>query len=252
MPGGSDGSGKAYGAAPTREKRREMATYRSLRLLRTHKSKAGRRRVEDSRLYCFVGKGSEDQPFLQVTRSEYLRVWNECAEKLQGELVKLGLDPVQAFPLQREKHERMVYERLAKDTLRTVRTAAEFERLHGRPMTPHEQNLFARNCPDDLGGEGEAGNASGKRVRQMQMARVLGSIGSAARHRPSFFQEAWSALVGPVIAAEVMLESVDSQAGVAFCRCLNSALAHDLRRRRSLPGKLSDSLGLRIERIIFR
>ncbi|MFQ3671127.1 MAG: hypothetical protein SNJ84_06685 [Verrucomicrobiia bacterium] len=242
---------KKSGAALTAEKRREMKGYRALKLLREHKSKAGRRKVEEGLLFRFVGKGSADEPFLKVTRREYFRVWHECADQLRLELTQMGFDGAATFALQREKHERMVYRRLAEGALRAVRSEAAFERLHGRPMTPHERDQLAREQSGDGAGVVEEGDG-GRRVRQFQVARVLGSIGAVAKHEPTLLQEAWAGLVGPAIAAEVVLESVDPGKGLAFCRCLSAARAYDLRRRRALPAKLSDALGLRIEKIVFR
>lgn len=239
------------GVLPMADKRRELNAYRSLHLDRDHKSRVGRRRVEAERLYRFIGNGTADQPYLKVTRADYLRVWQECAEAIKASAQGLGVEGESALRLQKESHERMVYERLAAEALRVTRSESAFETLHGRPMTPWERSLLGQQFQAD-GFEVNSGTETERRVRQMHIARVLGAVSRAAKSRPSLLQEAWASVVGPVIAAEVHLESVDPRKGVAICRCLNPGRAYDLRRRRALPGKLTDLLGLRIERIIFQ
>jgi hypothetical protein len=232
-------------------KRRELATYRALRLDRAHKSRAGRRKLEDAKLHLFIGRGTADQPFLKVTRAEYFRLWHECAHEIKTELRHLGLDPETTFPLQQEKHERLVYQRLADDILRTVQSEVEFQRLHGRNMTPHERNLFARTrkIPTSEGTR-HAGRVTS--IRKLQLENVLQKLERKQQASQTRLQDVWSALVGPSIAAEAFLESVDPEQGLAICRCLNPTRAYELRRRTTLARKLSDALGLNIQRIIFR
>jgi hypothetical protein len=54
------------------------------------------------------------------------------------------------------------------------------------------------------------------------------------------------------MALETLLESVDREKGLAICRCLSSTRSFVLRRRKDLPAKLSEILGVRIEKVVFR
>jgi hypothetical protein len=224
------------------DKRRELATYRDLKLDRAMKSRAGRERTDRARLFRSIGNGTTERPYILVPRSEYLRVWREC----HREMGRTGSD------IRRQELERRVYDLLAAQTGQVKALANSFRRSHGRDMTPHEQALYGRSLQS---GEKPAAATPSQRAaiqRRLAVNELLRKIESARADDSVRLGEAWIAVAGSEAAAESHLEKIDRQEGLAVVRCVNSSRIFDLRRRRDLPAKLSKALGVEIRRITFR
>jgi hypothetical protein len=65
-------------------------------------------------------------------------------------------------------------------------------------------------------------------------------------------QEAWAAAAGEEAAQEAILDGVDGLRGVAYICCLSSTRRHQLARKDDLKAKLSEKLGVKINRLAFR
>lgn len=232
-------------------KKNELATYKRLGLSREGKSKRQRQKAEAEKLHRYIGQGTASRPYLKVLRSDYLRVWDEVNTELAQKNAPSGLTPAEWADWRRVRVEREVYDRLARQHRAMVELESSFQKRHGRGLTPHERSLFGRMMEKD---EGSASSPQ-KRARALRKsvaAEVLGKVESKRRHQPARLQQAWATVVGEEAAQETFLEKIDTQNGIAVCRCLSSTLAFKLRRRRNLAAKLGKELGMSLKRIVFR
>ncbi len=222
-------------------KKREMGTYRRLDLSRHHKYRSRRDATASGGLYCYIGGTDPDRPWMKVARADYHRIWNElAAARAAGRKVR-DLDRV---TLENLVYDRMLHERLYLESLED-----SFRTKHGRGMTPHERELYARLAPPEKAPDPRERAAS---VRRIWMRGLLDKIRDKQEGRPQRLQEVWAAVVGAEAAMETTLEKVDGFKGIAYCRAQSSSQAHALRRRPEIAAKLSEALGVRLKRIVFR
>ncbi|MFH1067391.1 MAG: DciA family protein [bacterium] len=230
-----------------------MLTYKKLGLSREHKYIRNRGKVDEERLYRYIGEGDADRPHLKVLRADYLRTWREVNEKcasspddfLKGKLADL----------QKRRIERAVYDELARRYASMTSVEAAFQKEHKRGMTPHERSLYTRvlQVAEESGSSAhDAVKRRATETRRRVLSDVVQHVENSQRRQPARLQQAWASIVGEEIAQETLLEKVDAQQGVAVCRCLSSTLSFQLRRRKDLASQLSEALGLRVTRVIFR
>lgn len=228
------------------EKKREWATYRKLDLQRQHKSRAKRDAVASGGLHLYIGGTDSDRPWLKVSRAEYVRIWKEVAAELA-----LQNPDVASRELLRIRQEQMVYDRLLAQTSEMRGVGDQFQKAHGRNMTTHERELYARvSLHDDHTPLSPQERA--KRVRSLWMHGLMDKIrrnqsGSAGR-----MQQIWAEVVGPEAAQDSTLDYVDPLRGLAVCRTTSSIRAQQLKRQPGLAAKLGQALGTKITRISFR
>lgn len=233
------------------DKKKEMATYRDLDLDRLHKSKFGRSKVSAGRLYVYLGDGHADRPYLKVLRADYLRVWEQVKKEWEEEARTLNVSYATFDNLQRAKLENRVYDLLALEFGELSVLEANFHKTHGRRMTPQERGIYARALDKGPASKPDAATAAAIN-RRATLNEVLHKIELKQKDEPGRLQQAWATVVGPEMALETLLESVDREKGLAICRCLSSTRSFVLRRRKDLPAKLSEVLGVRIEKVVFR
>jgi len=233
------------------DKRRELATYRDLDLDRLHKSRHGRSRVQAGRLYLYVGEGNSERPYLKVLRADYQRVWEQV--KAEWEKAALGMEvPYAAFDnLQRTRLENRVYDLLAMEASELSTLESNFLKTQGRRMTPQERSIFSRALEKEPARKPDPQKAAAIN-RKAILNDLLHKIELKQKDEPGRLQQAWATVVGPEMAMETLLESVDREKGLAICRCLSSTRSFVLRRRKDLPAKLTELLGVRIEKVVFR
>lgn len=236
-------------------KKEEISTYHALRLGRQQKSRRKREILCDKGIFCFIGGKTPGRPFLKVLRSEYDRVWREVMDELRLKEKTQGLSLEQFDDLIRGKAERLTYERLAVQVHDVEDLEAHFEEKHGRRMTYQERKLYSRllkSAENQPSASAARPEAQARSSRKFWLNEVVSQVQRNQKRQPDRLRQAWVALVGSEIAKESTLESVDTNKGIAICRCVNSARAFELRRRRDLPGKLAEALQMNVTRIFFR
>jgi hypothetical protein len=228
------------------EKAREIATYAKLGLNRQHKSRRRRDAVASAGLHRFIGGTDPDRPWIKVAQADYTRVWHEVAAEL-----KLQDHDDATRDVLRPKLEQTVYDRLVVHAEHARTLGSAFQKTHGRAMTAHEREIYARvrkeKSDTTLTAEGRA-----QRVRSLWARGLMDQIRGRQEGHPHRLQQIWASLVGAEAAMETSLESYDAVRGIAFCRSLSSVRAHTLRRDPSLPAKLSQALHVKISKVLFR
>ncbi|MFZ5807576.1 MAG: DciA family protein [Verrucomicrobiota bacterium] len=228
--------------APTDSaKRNEVATYKKLNLTREHKSIRRRRLAEASRLYRYIGENSVERPYIKVLKNDYIKLWHETKTKLCPRS-----SPNNA---QLRQIEKQVYDELAQKQNLVADLDASFQKKHGRGMTPRERSIY-----NDLIQQANL-SAPAQKVRMRRktlLNDLLEKIEYGRKNSPVKLQQAWATLVGEEIAQQTLLERIDSQNGLAICRCFNSTLAFQLRRKKDLAKNLAQALHSNIQRIVFR
>jgi len=233
------------------DKKKEMATYRDLDLDRLHKSKFGRSKVHAGRLYLYLGDGHADRPYLKVLRSDYLRVWEQVKQEWVKEAKTLQISYEIFDNLQRVKLEHRVYDLLSREFGDLSVLESNFLKTHGRRMSPQERSIYARVSPSGPTPKLDT-NTTAKATRRATLNELLHKIELKQKDEPGRLQQAWATVVGPEMSLETLLESVDREKGLAICRCLSSTRSFILRRRKDLPAKLSETLGVKIVKVVFR
>jgi hypothetical protein len=237
---------------PIPSKKNELKTYSQLGLYRDHKSKARRRRVEAGRLHIYIGGFGPERPYIKVTRADYSDAWERILASHRLSQAPAGVDPARWAGLVRQSLETAVYDDLAARYREASTLEREFRKQQGRGMTPEEKSIFARAARRSE----EAAPASADRRqedwRRALLDDVVSAVESRMQHQPARLQQAWATVVGFDASQDSVLEAVDEQKGLAFCRCLNSTLAFRLRRNSALPGQLGRLLGLNIRKLVFR
>jgi hypothetical protein len=230
-------------------KKTEMKTYKVLELGREHKSKAGRKRAEASKLYRFIGGDTSERPYIKVLRSDYIRTWDEMNLKLASRPKPKEISKDKWADYRRHEVEKAVYEELAQKTQLMTNLEGVFREKHGRGMTPHERSIYTKTLESEkkLGFQKRA-NFQRKSV----LNEVLQKIEKQNRNEFGKLQQAWATVVGAEAAQEAILEKIDEQKGIAFCRCMSSTLAFRLKRQKGLAAKLAKELNRNIKRISFR
>ena len=236
-------------------KRKEFSTYRTLKLNRTHKSRAKRQALSEQMIFCYIGGDSPNRPYLKVLKSEYHRVWIEVVNDIRVKSHNSGFTLEQIMDLNHGKVQKLVYERLADHAQALEALESNFVQQHGRKMTPHELKLYTRLLnkePQTKTSPKIDPVESSQSMRKMVVQKVMKKIRDAQKRDPGKLQQAWATVVGSEMALDSHLERIDSERGLAICKCLSSARIYELRRDRSLPQKLSKELGMHVQRIIFR
>ncbi|MDX6767421.1 MAG: hypothetical protein SFU85_11595 [Candidatus Methylacidiphilales bacterium] len=228
------------------EKKREWATYRKLDLQRQHKSRAKRDALASGGLHLFIGGSDPDRPWLKVARADYVRVWKE----VDAELARDQPDPA-ARELLRVRHEQMVYDRLLAQSSEMRGVGDTFQKSHGRAMTTHERELYAR-ISRDRDHSPLTPQERAKRVRSLWMHGLMDKIRRNQSGNPQRMQQIWAEVVGPEAAQDSTLDYVDAVRGLAVCRTTSSIRAQQLKREPGLAAKLGQALGQKITRIAFR
>lgn len=233
-------------------KKQEIKTYQSLGLGRESKSRAGRRKAERDGVFRFIGGDSPDRPYLRVVKASYLRVWKEVQAQLQKDWASFEVEETQKDRILKPLIEQKVYETLAQEAVALATAETNFQQSHGRRMTPHETELFAKTLKlsKSLGEFPKHLPSSFRRKQAVQtvLQRILEKQGGSH----ASLQQAWAEAVGPEIAMESALESIQSATGVAYARCMNPAMKFELQRNRQLLAKLSKALNRPIKKIILR
>jgi hypothetical protein len=238
-------------------KRQEFASYRKLGLDRTHKSEVRRRRLQERGIYAYVGANDSSRPFLKVLRSSYNKTRADVSKKILEDALRLGIAPEQADDLMRQKIEDAAYDALLGESRTLQRIELEFQKRHGRSLTPFEAERFVavmktpREAPEN---PRESAVAEG--VEERTRRRWLGDViqGALRSHvqAPCHLQSAWASVAGTEAAMDTELRYVDYARGLAFCRCLSSTQMHMLKRQSDLASRLGLALGVKINKIVFQ
>jgi len=228
-----------------REKAREIATYAKLGLNRQHKSRRRREAASAGGLCRFIGGTDSDRPWIKVGERDYQEAWRAAAAELEwARRTDAERD------LLRPRLEQRVYDRLVARAGEARKLGEEFDKTHGRPMTEKERLIYAQvrvEAAADL----SAGERAG-RLRGLWARGLVEQIRRRQEGHPRRLQEAWASVVGSEAAMQTALLSYDAARGVAYCSSLSSVVAHGLRRKPGLVEKLSQTLGVKITRVVFR
>ena len=228
-------------------KREELKTYGELGLGRYYKSARQRRRLSGGGPRLLIGGDDPGRPQLVVEREIYnktrLAVLRALLVRAREELPGVGRD----FLLDHlaPRVERETYERLAAVYHHAPRLDAAFRRLHGRQPTAGERDSLAPTPEAPASG----GTASFDRYRGGVLDELLGQIQARQSHNPDRYQSVWAELVGPELAQQSWLEKIAPESGIAYFRCLNSALSYQLQRRADLPKKLAQALRVPVRQL---
>jgi len=236
---------------PSSDKRREMETYRKLHLDRESKSFIRRQRAEKGRLYLYIGDRNSDRPWLKVLRADYEKQWKLSAIKIISEIPQDTGKHILDF--YKSRIERDVYDTLSAHHTLITRLDAQFLKQNGRRMTPHEKSVFISTAKRGEGGVVSASApARATTVRKRILNDLLQKIEDTHRHHAPNLQQAWAQIVGEEAAQETLLEKVDAQSGIAYCRCMNPTLRFKIQKIPGLSHKLARLLGMNIQKILFR
>jgi hypothetical protein len=230
-------------SAGTSTKREEVTTYQELKLGRTLKSKVRRAQAEKSGVHRVIGGSDPTRPFLQVLRRRYLEVRREITKEflVQAQTARIRVSADLLLKQLTPRIEAKTYDLLAAEQRLAAGLETNFVRKLGRHPTPAEKDSLLR-----IGAMENAGPRQNLDNRRAAIDEVLGKIETRQAHNPSRYQTAWTLAIGSEIAQQTVLEKIDKIQGVAFFRCLNSALSYHLQRQPDLPRKLSKALGFPI------
>lgn len=238
-------------------KKEEFITYKKLSLSREHKSKALRRKVEQSRAYIYIGGKSPHRPYLKAPRAEYVRLWDFKNKELQKRL-KESMPSLSYEELNNIKQLMLadaVYDELAQKLGESKRMEIEFYRQHGRSMTAHEESIYLSALHQKASEKPEEQKPNP--LNPMHAARkywvedIVEKIKICQRKGTLDLQSIWAGIVGAEIARDTFLEKIDALRGLAFCRCLSSTLLFQLKRKPNLTQELSQAVGVKVQKIIF-
>ncbi|MEZ0295366.1 MAG: hypothetical protein ACAI35_02820 [Candidatus Methylacidiphilales bacterium] len=239
-------------------KRDEMRTYRALGLDRALKSRAGRARMERGGLWRVIGgsagPGTSDaagsssgyaassRPPLQVLNSRYaevrLQVLRECLVRSRDSDAPLPPDLLARQMSDRIEAE--TYDRLAAEATASVVLEQAFIKTHGRKPMPQELSRFAAAQSTPVWGEGPP---PAHRNRGALIDGILARVADVQQNNTARLQTAWATAVGADAASRSFLDKLDPHTGIAWFRCLNSALSFQLQRQPGLAQKLAAALG---------
>ena len=227
------------------EKKNEITTYQKLKLGREHKSTRKRNKVNEERLYRYVGENTPERPYIKVSRAEYMRLWDEINQKIAMKENVSGFSVQKLADVRSKQVERAVYDEFARRQQSMSDLEDSFQSKQGRKMTPHERDLYGRMLT-----ENDCFTSNARAVRKAALQGVLKKIEDRNRNQPAKLQQAWAMVVGEMNAQETFLEKIESN--LAIVRCLSSTLSFQLRRKKDLAPQLSKILGTKIQRIVFR
>jgi hypothetical protein len=229
----------------TRDKREELKSYRELALRRDLKTVKSRRRVDAKGRCRVLGDGSSDRPYLTVEAARYRRVRLEVQKRLLVEARDGGLAlPVAVLLAQLSPRiEALTYAQLAREADQEALRHVPMPAL-GRALTAEERGHFAATAELPL-----AGVTPRRRAAQTALHHVLGRIEERQSHNPARYQTVWAQIVGAEAAQQSHFERVDPATQTAWFRCMNSVLSSDLQRRRGLPQKLGQALGVPVRQL---
>ena len=215
-----------------------------LGLGREMKSIRRRSAADQAGLYRYIGEGTVERPWLKVTRAEYLETRRLVQEEYLGRRRATDVDQLRI--------ERKTYDRLGVREASAAGLREAFRQAHGRGMTPRELELYGKAA-------GEAGitfqpnlKAKAAGIRRRLLAEVVEKVENRARGGEVRLQELWAAVAGEESAQESLLEYIDRFKGVAYIRCMSSTRRHEVGRRMGLKEQLSEKLGVKIRRLVFR
>lgn len=192
-----------------------------------------------------MGGSGPERPWMKVPVREYQAVWREVAEAWD-----LARRSEAEADLLRPRLEAEVYDRLAARAATGARLESEFLKAHGRQMTAREREIYRKVSV--AGGAAAGAQERVRNARQVWVSGVMEKIRRKQEGNPRRLQAVWAEVVGVEAAAQTTLESYDAARGVAYCTSLNPVAAYGLRRRAGLAEKLSEALGARIMRVVFR
>lgn len=236
------------------DKKRELETYRALGMYRENKSRRRRDRVSGGGIYRFIGGTSNDRPYIKVLKRDYMQAWEIVTTEMRKQLEDFSPEELQSLEgshLTREIENR-IYDRLSALSQKMAELESSFVKQHGRRMTPHERNTFAKVIGTEPSTP-PSPEARARAARSKLMHDVVAQIGRQQKNSESNLQEAWASVVGSEVAMEVKLDRVDAEQGIAYCRCLSSVRLFELKRQsRGLSKKLAKALKMNISKIVFR
>ncbi len=244
-------------------KQDELKTYAALGLGRGYKSAKGRRKLAPlaDGPTLLIGGDDSSRPQIVVNRERYRKTRLDVLRRLLLEARDLmpGVGKDLLLDLLHPRVERETYEHLALVHYEGPRLDAAFQRLHGRNPTARERELLAP--PEERGAgkakakeltkkeEAAASNAAYASYRAGVLDEVLGQVQARQTHNPARYQSLWAEAVGPEIAMQSRFEKVDPGTGIAYFRCMNSALSFRLQRMTDLPKKLSKALKVAVRQV---
>ena len=234
----------SWSQGDSQSKKKELGAYRMLGLGREMKSIRRRSAADQAGLYRYIGEGTVERPWLKVTRAEYLETRRLVQEEYLGRRRATDVDQLRI--------ERKTYDRLGVREASAAGLREAFRQAHGRGMTPRELELYGKAA-------GEAGitfqpnlKAKAAGIRRRLLAEVVEKVENRARGGEVRLQELWAAVAGEESAQESLLEYIDRFKGVAYIRCMSSTRRHEVGRRMGLKEQLSEKLGVKIRRLVFR
>ncbi|MEM6821810.1 MAG: hypothetical protein AAF558_07730 [Verrucomicrobiota bacterium] len=232
-----------------RDKKQEWTVYRRLKLDRKHKSRAKRSIVEGEGIYCFVG-GTRGRPYLKVLKADYVRFWREEEAKSRKSILYKKLPTHRAADLLRLQLEKNVYDRLLAHHQALSHLESATRQREGRTLSAHEKEIYSKALDENPVSLNEQSRAKSNRKRWIHS--VLGRIEDRNESHPDRLQNVWQNLVGVEEAKHVCLNNINSKRGIAYCRSTNPAMSYKLRQRQDLPKLLSEALGIKVSKIVYR
>ncbi len=227
-----------------RSKKEELKTYASLGLKRTLKSGSQRRRMVERGAQIVIGSGQPEEPQIIVRRDHYTQVrMGVLAEKLRAIRDKgLNLSRESILDYLAPTVERETYRRLLALSKKSSRLETVFLQTHARLPTRGEQKIFNEQDRPVVSSDNQT-----SQWREDLLDQILGVIEDKRKNSSGRLQTVWAELVGTEIAQQSSLENIES--GVAWFRCLSSALSYHLQRRTDLPEKLASKLKLPVRQL---
>jgi hypothetical protein len=232
-----------------REKIQEWSTYKRLQLNRKHKSRAKRSAIEKEGIYYFVG-GTRGRPFMQVLRTDYLRIFQEEEKKLRSSAFFQKVTRHQAADLMRNHLENLIYDRLLTHAQSMAKLEETTLKNEGRSLSAHEKEIYSKAITESPVQMDTESRATTTRKRWIQS--VLSKVSHRCQSSPNHLQNVWQELIGVENAQQVRLNFVDKKKGIAYCQSVSPTVSASLRMKRNLALELGKALDLKITRIVYR
>jgi Dna[CI] antecedent, DciA len=232
----------AFKQNPT--KREELKTYATLGFKRTLKSSSQRRRMLARGAQIILGGGTPHEPEIAVLRHHYnavrLLVLQEHLQR--AKTMEFALSREQLLDHLSPVVDRETYRRILGEEQAVGRLEEAFQQTYARRPTEAEQRLFQAPQAVEI-----VAKHCAHRQRAHLLGEVLAGIEGCRENSGSRLQSVWAEVVGEELAQQSQLEKVE--AGIAWFRCLNSALSYHLQRKPELAVELARKLGLPVRQL---
>ncbi|NJL19528.1 MAG: hypothetical protein HC901_04640 [Bdellovibrionaceae bacterium] len=188
------GSNRSRAHPMSLAKRRELSVYRRVGLRWDAKSRAARRRIEQEGIFRFIGEGTSSRPWIKVLRTEYLRAWNRAAEVMNRSPLLQQLEDGRAANLLRQSLERLIYDDLVAHARDLAQMEQQFERTHGRAMSPHELECCLRTMgTQPVPAQTSTPAVRATQLRQVRLNQVMRNLRRQHGSHVNQLQDVWAA-----------------------------------------------------------